>query len=98
MRLEILAAVVNAMLLFAVAAFVLVEAWRRWNAPPEIASGLMLAVAVVGLRVNGISLADPARRAARAACTMRGAYLEVLGDLVGSAAVIVAALVIAATG
>ena len=97
MRLEILAAVVNAMLLFAVAAYVLVEAWRRWNAPPEVASGLMLAVAVIGLLANGVSLLV-LRDAQRESLPMRGAYLEVLGDLVGSAAVIVAALVIAATG
>ncbi len=97
MRLEILAAVVNAMLLFAVAAYVLVEAWRRWNSPPEIEAGLMLVVAVVGLVANGISLAV-LRDAQRESLPMRGAYLEVMGDLVGSAAVIVAALVIAATG
>ena len=85
------------MLLFAVAAYVLVEAWRRWNAPPEIASGLMLVVAVVGLlanaRVAGRAARCPAREPA-----MRGAYLEVMGDLVGSGAVIVAAIVIVATG
>jgi cobalt-zinc-cadmium efflux system protein len=97
MRLEILAAVVNAMLLFAVAAYVLVEAWRRWNSPPEIEAGLMLVVAVVGLVANGISLAV-LRDAQRESLPMRGAYLEVMGDLVGSVAVIVAALVIAATG
>ena len=65
LRLEILAAVVNAMLLFAVAAYVLVEAWRRWNAPPEIESGLMLVVAVVGLRRQRDLARDPARRPAR---------------------------------
>lgn len=97
MRLEILAAVVNAMLLFAVAAYVLVEAWRRWNAPPDVASGLMLAVAVIGLLANGVSLLV-LRDAQRESLPLRGAYLEVLGDLVGSAAVIVAALVIAVTG
>jgi cobalt-zinc-cadmium efflux system protein len=97
MRLEILAAVVNAMLLFAVAAFVLVEAWRRWNAPPEIASGLMLVVAVVGLLANAASLVV-LRDAQRESLAMRGAYLEVMGDFVGSGAVIVAALVIATTG
>ena len=65
MRLEILAAVVNAMLLFAVAAYVLVEAWRRWNSPPEIEAGLMLVVAVVGLVANGDLARGPARRPAR---------------------------------
>jgi cobalt-zinc-cadmium efflux system protein len=55
-RLEILAAVVNAVLLFGVAGFVLVEAWRRLTDPPAVASGLMLAVAAVGLVANAVSL------------------------------------------
>ena len=97
LRLEILAAVANAVLLFAVAAFILYEAWRRLSDPPEVASGLMLAVAVVGLVGNGISLwllHDAQGRS----LTMRGAYLEVAGDAAGSVAVIVAAIVIAVTG
>jgi cobalt-zinc-cadmium efflux system protein len=97
LRLEILAAVVNAVLLFAVAAFILYEAWRRLSDPPAVASGLMLAVALVGLLINGISLwllHDVQSRS----LTMRGAYLEVLGDAAGSLAVVVAAIVIALTG
>ena len=66
LRLEILAAVVNAGLLFMIAAFILYEAWRRLSEPPEVASGLMLAVAIVGLAVNATSLCSCAtpRRAA----------------------------------
>jgi len=97
LRLEILAAVVNAVLLLVVAAFVLAEAWRRIGEPPEIASGLMLAVAVVGLVANAASLVL-LRQAQARSLTVRGAYLEVMGDLAGSAAVIVAAIVIATTG
>jgi cobalt-zinc-cadmium efflux system protein len=97
LRLEILAAVVNAVLLLGVAAFVLIEAWRRLSAPPEIASELMLGVAVVGLAANAVSL-FLLREAQHGSLNMRGAYLEVLGDLAGSAAVILAALVITATG
>ena len=97
LRLEILAAVANAVLLFGVAAFILVEAWRRLSAPPEVASGLMLAVALVGLAANAVSL-YLLRHAQRESLNMRGAYLEVIGDFLGSAAVIVAAVVIAATG
>lgn len=96
-RLEILAAVVNAMLLFAVATWVLVEAWRRFVEPPQIQSGLMLTVAIVGLAANAVS-ARLLVRGQRESLNMRGAYLEVLGDLLGSAAVIVAAVVIALTG
>jgi cobalt-zinc-cadmium efflux system protein len=97
LRLEILVAVINAVLLFGVAAFILVEAWRRLSAPPEIATGLMLAVAILGLGGNAISL-YLLRDAQRVSLNMRGAYLEVMGDLAGSVAVIVAAIVIALTG
>jgi cobalt-zinc-cadmium efflux system protein len=97
LRVEILAAVTNAFLLFGVAAFILFEAWRRLSEPPEIASGLMLAVALVGLAANAASL-FLLRDAQRESLNMRGAYLEVMGDVAGSAAVIVAAVVIALTG
>ena len=97
LRLEILAAVVNAVLLFGVAAFVLVEAWRRLAEPPEVSSGLMLVVALIGLAGNSVSL-YVLRHAQRESLNMRGAYLEVLGDLAGSVAVIVAAVAIALIG
>lgn len=97
LRLEILAAVVNAVLLFAVAGYVLIEAWQRLTEPQEIASGLMLAIALAGLASNAASL-FLLRAAQRDSLNMRGAYLEVVGDLAGSAAVIVAALVIALLG
>jgi len=96
LRLEILAAVVNAVLLFGVSAFILVEAWRRLSDPPEIATGLMLAVALLGLATNAVSV-FLLRRAQGESLNMRGAYLEVMGDFAGSAAVIVAAIVIALT-
>ena len=97
LRLEILAAVANAVLLLGVAAFILFEAWQRLSAPPDVASGLMLGVALLGLGVNAISL-FLLRDAQRESLTMRGAYLEVMGDFAGSAAVIVAAIVITVTG
>ena len=97
MRFEILAAVINALLLFGVAGFVLVEAVRRFTAPPELSTGVMLTVATVGLVANAGSLLL-LRGGQPASLNMRGAYLEVLGDLLGSAAVIVAAIVIRMTG
>lgn len=97
LRLEILAAVGNAILLFGVSAFVLFEAWRRLAEPPAVTSGLMVAVALVGLAGNGVSL-YLLRDAQGHSLNMRGAYLEVTGDLLGSVAVITAAVVIAATG
>jgi cobalt-zinc-cadmium efflux system protein len=97
LRLEVLAAFANAVLLFGVAAFILFEAWRRLSEPPQVASGLMLGVALAGLLINGVSL-WLLRDAQAKSLNMRTSYLEVLGDLAGSAAVIVAAVVIAATG
>lgn len=97
LRLEVLAAGANATLLLLIGALILVEAWRRLSEPPVIASGAMLAFALVGLAANAGSLLL-LRDAQRDSLTMRGAYLEVAGDLAGSAAVIVAAIVIALTG
>lgn len=96
-RAEILGAVANAVLLFGVAAYVLYEAWRRFMDPPDVTSGLMLAVALVGGAANAVSLVL-LRSAQAESLNMRGAYLEVMGDLLGSIAVVVAAVVIALTG
>ena len=75
----------------------LYEAWRRLSEPADVASGLTLAVALVGLGANALSL-HLLHEGQASSLNMRGAYLEVMGDFAGSAAVIVAALVIAATG
>jgi cobalt-zinc-cadmium efflux system protein len=96
-RVEILAAVANGLLLLAVAGFVLFEAIRRIGDPPDIESGLMLAVASVGLVVNLISLAV-LHSGREKSLNVRGAYLEVLADALGSVAVIVAAVIILTTG
>ncbi len=96
-RMEVLAAVGNGALLLAVGVYVVVEAVRRIGNPPEIRSGLMLWVAVLGLVANLVAL-GVLRGGQRASLNMRGAYLEVLGDALGSVAVIVAAVVIATTG
>jgi cobalt-zinc-cadmium efflux system protein len=96
-RVEILAAVVNAVLLIAVAAFIFWQAWQRGSDPPAVEGGVMLAFALVGLVANVIGLLL-LRPGAAESLNVRGAYLEVLGDLLGSAAVIVAAIVIAVTG
>ena len=96
-RAEIFAAVANALLLFGVAAYVLFEAVRRFADPPAVSSGLMLSVAMIGLVANAASLAL-LRGGQSSSLNLRGAYLEVLGDFLGSAAVIVAALLIWFTG
>ncbi|RJK93790.1 cation diffusion facilitator family transporter [Vallicoccus soli] len=96
-RAEVLAALANAVLLAAVGAWVLVEAVRRWDDPPEVSGGLVLVVALVGAAAN-LGCLLLLRRGARESLNVRGAYLEVLGDLLGSAAVVAAAVVVALTG
>ncbi len=96
-RLEILAALANAMLLFGVAGYVLVEAALRLGDEPDVRAGPMLVVAVVGLAVNVIAFVL-LRTGARESLNVEGAYLEVLSDLIGSVGVIAAAIVIATTG
>ena len=96
-RLEILAAVGNGLLLTAVGVFVVVEAVRRIGHPPEIGAGLMIGVAAGGLVINLVGLAL-LRSGQRESLNVRGAYLEVLGDALGSAAVLIAGVVIAVSG
>jgi cobalt-zinc-cadmium efflux system protein len=96
-RLEILAAVANAVLLFGVAAYIGYEAYQRFSDPPEIQSVPMLAIAGVGLAVNLVSM-RLLSAGAKDSLNVRGAYLEVLGDMLGSLAVLVAGAVILLTG
>jgi cobalt-zinc-cadmium efflux system protein len=96
-RLEVLAALANAVLLTAVAVFVLVEAVRRFTDPPSVPAGSMLVVAVGGLIINLIAF-GLLRAGAQESLNVRGAYLEVVGDLLGSVGVIVAAAIIGLTG
>lgn len=95
-RLEILAALANAVLLFAVAVYVVVEAARRWGDPPDVLVGPMLVVAVIGLVANVVAFAL-LRAGSKESLNVEGAYLEVLSDLVGSVGVIAAAVAIAVT-
>jgi cobalt-zinc-cadmium efflux system protein len=96
-RAEVLAALGNALLLGALAVWVVVEALRRWTDPPEVSTGPMLTVAVIGGLANLACLLI-LRDAQRESLNVRGAYLEVLGDLLGSVAVVTAGVVIAVTG
>lgn len=95
-RLEILAAAVNAGLLLVVTGWVLYEAVSRLRTPTEVEPTTMLVVAAVGLAANAVSLAVLSG-ADRSHLNVRSAYLEVLADLLGSVAVVVAAVVIAVT-
>jgi cobalt-zinc-cadmium efflux system protein len=96
-RIEVLAAVLNALLLICAAAFVLWQAWKRLNEPAAIASGVMLWVAGVGLVANfaGMRLLTSGQAANM---NVRGAYLEVWSDMLGSLGVIAGAIAIHFTG
>jgi len=96
-RLEILAALANAVLLFGVALFVLWEAVRRLQDPPEVLGVPLLLIAVAGLAVNVAALLL-LREGSRESVNVEGAYLEVLADMLGSVGVVVAAVVLATTG
>lgn len=96
-RFEILAAVLNALILFAIAGYVLFEAARRITDAPAVASGPMLVVAAGALILNGVAV-SLLRAGQKDSLNLRGAYLEVLNDAFGSAAVLVAGLVIWFTG
>jgi cobalt-zinc-cadmium efflux system protein len=96
-RAEVLAALSNALLLVAVAVWILIQAVERLRQPGEVETGLMLVVAVVGAVANAAGLLL-LRRGQADSLNVRGAYLEVLADLLGSVAVIVAAVLIMLTG
>jgi cobalt-zinc-cadmium efflux system protein len=95
-RLEILAALANAALLFGVTGYVLVEAVLRLDSEPSVDAGPMLVVAILGLVVNVVSVVL-LRSGARLSLNVQGAYLDVLADSVASLGVIAAAVVIATT-
>lgn len=96
-RLEILAALANAVLLVGVAAYVIVEAIGRLDDAPEVLGGTMLTVATLGLAANLAAFAL-LRHGAKESINVEGAYLEVLADTVGSVAVIVGGILIQVTG
>ena len=96
-RVEILAALTNAIILIGISLYILYEAYERFRNPPEVQSGAMLAVAAIGLAVNivGIYLL---RSASEESLNMKGAYFEVLSDMLTSIGVMVAAIIMLTTG
>ena len=97
LRAEILSALANAVLLLLVTVYILYEAYGRFFSPPEVLSGAMLAIAIVGLAVNLASMKLLASGSSES-LNVKGAYFEVLSDMLGSLGVIIAALIIMFTG
>ena len=96
-RFEILAALFNASMLFIVAMYILYEAYQRFSTPAEIQSTGMMIVAIIGLIINLISMRI-LFSSSQDSLNVKGAYLEVLSDAVGSVGVILGAVVIYFTG
>ena len=96
-RLEALGAMINGGMLFVVAGYILWEAVARFRQPQEIASTGMLVIAALGLAINLISM-RLLRAGSGESLNVKGAYLEVWADMLGSVAVIIGALLIRWTG
>ena len=96
-RMEAIGALINGVLLFVVAFYILWEAVGRFREPPEVASTGMLVIAGLGLAVNVVSM-RLLKAGSGQSLNVKGAYLEVWADMLGSVGVIVAAIVIKLTG
>jgi len=97
MRLEILAALVNGAVLFAIAIGIGVEAWRRFRVPPAVNGALLLGVAAVGFVAN-LGAVSVLHRGHEHSLNQRGAYLHVLSDLLGSVGALIAGFVVLVFG
>lgn len=96
-RAEILAALINGATLLAVSVFIVIEAWERFSEPPEVQGALMMWVAVGGLIVNLIGLVV-LHGGKEHSLNVRGAWLHVLSDTLGSVGAIVAGILIGQFG
>src|SRR5690606_15877296 len=96
-RAEVFASLLAVVLMLLVAVYVVAEAIGRIGAPAEVSSGPMLVVGAIGLAVNLVAL-FLLRQGAGESLNVKGAYLEVVADTVGSVGVIVAGWLVAATG
>ncbi|HET8714118.1 MAG TPA: cation diffusion facilitator family transporter [Gemmatimonadales bacterium] len=97
MRLEIFAALLNGAVLIVIAIGIGVEAWQRLRAPPAVDGALLAGVAAIGLIANIVALAI-LHRGHQHSLNQRGAYLHVLGDLLGSIGALLAGAIVVATG
>lgn len=96
-RAEIMAALTNGAILVLVAAYIVYEAYHRLFEPPEVKSGLMLIIAIIGLIANGVGIAI-LHGGSRHNLNIRGAFWHMLSDAISSVGVIIAAVIISFTG
>lgn len=96
-RAEILAALANAVVLIGISFYILYEAYQRFRNPPEVSSKIMLVVAAIGLVVNIVGMLI-LRKGSKESLNMKGAYFEVLSDMLTSIGVIIAGIIMLTTG
>lgn len=96
-RVEILAALTNAVVLILISLYILYEAYERFKNPPEVQSGAMLGVASIGLVINIFGMYI-LRAGSKESLNMKGAYFEVLSDMLTSIGVIIAGIIMLTTG
>ncbi len=96
-RLEILATVANGLLLLGLSVFILIQAYERWFNPEPIDAPIMLAAGVFGLVANSVGV-WLLRSGSKDSLAVRGAYLEVMSDALGSIGVVLAAVILITTG
>lgn len=97
LRAEIFSALINALVLICISGYILYEAWQRFKEPPAVAGIPMLIVAVCGLFVNLIGMRI-LQAGSKESINIKGAFLEVVSDMLSSVAVIIAGIIIIATG
>ncbi|WP_374398955.1 cation diffusion facilitator family transporter [Flavobacterium sp.] len=97
LRTEIFSSLINAIILIFISGYILYEAWQRFENPPAVAGVPMLIVASIGLIINLISM-KILRAGSKESINIKGAFLEVVSDMLSSIAVIIAGIIILATG
>jgi cobalt-zinc-cadmium efflux system protein len=96
-RTEIFSALINAIVLLFISGYILYEAWQRFKEPPAVAGIPMLIVAVCGLIINLVAM-KILKAGSEESINIKGAFLEVVSDMLSSVAVIIAGIIILATG
>lgn len=96
-RAEILASLANAVVLIGISIYILYEAYKRFTSPPEVQSQAMLIVAAIGLVINIVGMMI-LRKSTGESLNMKGAYFEVLSDMLTSIGVMIAGIVMLTTG
>lgn len=96
-RVEILSALTNALVLIFISVFIFLEAWQRFKDPPSVAAVPMLIVAFFGLIINVISI-NILRVGSKESINIKGVFFEVISDMLSSIAVVIAGIIVLATG